>query len=76
MLINNKNGRIQGKSWDIITTKLEYLKKLRELKLNIRAQDLRILIELFKSKPNSVRYIEILHLTITDEPKLDPKEVA
>lgn len=76
MVIKNKNGRIDGKMWGILTSKMEFLKFLKELWLNIRVEDMKLLTKLFKERPNAVRSISILHLTITDEPKLDMKEVA
>jgi hypothetical protein len=59
--------------WDNLTAKFEYLKFLKELWLNIRAEDMRWLTKLFKERAHAVRSISILHLTITDEPKLDMK---
>lgn len=74
--INNKNGRISYNMWNTIATNFQNLSKLRELKLTLRMEDVISLTNLFRQKNKAVRNIEILHLIISDEPKLSMKQVA
>jgi hypothetical protein len=54
---------------------MEYLKFLKELVLNIRGSDLKILTELFKERNKAVRQIDKLTLQITDEKELSVADV-
>ena len=75
LYINNKSGSIEKQLWDSITNKFEKLKKLTSIVLNLRAEDLKFLIKMFSNKLQAIRHISSLTLIITDEPKLDIRDV-